>query len=137
MALLLHRPLSEEQGGRWPGSCRNPSDRHTVHHEPDVWTRSSHGQPQLTQRKPQDPQGSVTTQQDRREVQCRLEKRWPGEEEELGSWENSQENHWDEWLEGIGESRVYYIKALLTLRAVQLHTDSLPSPCVWMFSHRS
>lgn len=57
----------------------------------------------------------------------RLEKRWPGEEEELGSWENSQENHWDEWLEGIGESRVHYIKALLTLRALQLHTDSLPS----------
>ena len=57
----------------------------------------------------------------------RLERRWPAEEEELGSWENSQENHWDQWLEGIGESRVHYIKALLTLRAVQLHTDSLPS----------
>ena len=70
----------------------------------------------------------MTTQQDGREVQGdRLERSWPAEEEELASWENSQENHRDQWLEGIGESRVHYIEALLTLRALQLHTDALPS----------
>ena len=90
--------------------------------------RGDHGQPQPTQRKPQDAQGSVTTQQDRREVQRDSLEGWrPGEEEELGSWENSQENHWDQWLEGMRESRVHYIEALLTLRALQLHTNALPS----------
>lgn len=43
----------------------------------------------------------------------------PGDEEDPGSWENSEENYWDQWLEVIWKQRVHCFEALLTLRALE------------------